>query len=342
MKKKITLKIIAQHLNVSIATVSKALKNSHEISESTKSKIQKFAKEHNYKPNIFALNLKQKRTKTIGIIIPNILNLFFAKVFSGIEKIANEKSFNLTICISNDSYKKEVDATEMLMNSNVDGIIVSLAQETQKTENYDHFKNVINQGTSLVMFDRVTDQIDCDKVIVDDLKAAFNATQFFINTKHRRIALISNISHTSVGKLRLNGYLKALEANQIAIDKNLIIKLNEHDDIEPHLKIIFGSKNVDALLCLEESTAISALEIVKKQGLAIPNDISIIGFTNGQLPKHVTPKLTTVSQHGVYVGESAMIFLNEQINANNLDQTITSRLKIVKTTIIERESTLKL
>lgn len=339
MKQKITLKHIAKHFNVSIASVSKALKNSYEISENLRNKIQNYAKEHNYKPNIFALNLKNKHTKTIGIILPNILNLFFAKVFSGIEKIANEKGYNVIICISNDSLQKEINATETLLNGTIDGLILSLAEETQKMQSFQHIKTAIKQDVPVVMFDRITDEIDCDKVIINDFQAAYNAIDFLIKKGRKNIALISLISDTSVGKLRLNGYLKALEDNHISIDKNLILKIKKNDDFDTAFKVMLGNKKIDALLCLEESSSIQSLELIRTQNLSVPKDIAIIGFTNGELPKHVTPTLTTVSQHGVYIGEMAMTFMNNRLELLNSNSEIPSKLKIIKTSIIEREST---
>ncbi len=341
MKKRITLKHIATEFNVSIATVSKALKDNYDISSQTREKIQQYALEHNYRPNRFALNLKNKQTKTVGIIIPNILNLFFAKVFSGIEKIANEKGYNLITCISNDSYQKEMDATQLLINGSVDGLIVSLAEETQKKQRYNHFTNAINQGIEVVMFDRVTKEVNCDKVIVDDFEAAYSATNFFIQTQCKHIAIISIICGTSVGKLRLDGYKNALLDNNIPIDKNLIITVAENDDLETLLKIVLGSRKVDAILCLEETSAVNAVEIVIQQGFKIPDDISIIGFTNGDLPRHVTPKITTVSQHGVFMGEIAMNYLATRLNEIEGEESEIN-LKTIKTSLIERETTKRL
>ena len=341
MAKKINLKFIAQHFNVSIATVSKSLKDSHEISTEMRSKIQKFAQEHNYRPNVFALNLKNKRSKSIGIIIPNILNLFFAKVFSGIEKIANKEGYNLVICISNDSYQKEVEAIETLINGTVDGLIVSIAEETQKKQQFKHFNKAINQGIITVMIDRVTDTVVCDKVIVDDKLAGYNCTKHFIKTGHKNIALLSVISDTSVGKLRLEGYRQALKESNIAFDKNLLIKIGKNEDIDLLLKIAFGSRTIDALLCLEETTAVAALEFSKRQKYKVPEEVSIIGFTNGELTQHMTPSITTVSQHGVYMGETAMNFLSERLNEIE-GQEANTRIKVIKTNLIERETTLQL
>lgn len=336
MKSRLTLKKIAEEFNVSIATVSKALKDSDDIGYKTKQKIKAYAKQHNYVPNHFALKLKEDKTHTIGVLIPSILNLFFAKVFSGIEKVANLNGYNLITCISNDSYEKEVIATEMFMNGTVDGIIVSLAEETQKKKIYDHFNNAINNGIELIMFDRVADEIQCDKVIVNDFHAAYDATDFFIQTGCKNIIILSIISETSVGKLRLDGYKKALEDHDLPIDKNLILDIKENDDIETLLKIILGSKAIDAILCLEETSAIMALELVKQQQYKIPDEISIIAFTNGELTKHAVPKMTTVSQHGVFMGELTMNYFLKRVNSTEVREP---SLKVIKTSLIQRQTT---
>ena len=339
MKTRLTLKNIAEEFNVSIATVSKALKNSDDIGYKTKQKIKAYAKQHNYVPNHFALKLKENKTHTIGVLIPSILNLFFAKVFSGIEKVANLNGYNLVTCISNDSYEKEVIATEMFMKGAVDGIIVSLAEETQRKKIYDHFNSAIDNGIELIMFDRVADEIQCDKVIVNDFHAAYDATEFFIQTGCKNIIILSIISETSVGKLRLDGYKKALEDHKIPIDKNLILDIKENDDIETLLKIILGSNAIDAILCLEETSAIVALETVKQQQYKIPDEISIIAFTNGELTKHAVPKITTVSQHGVFMGELTMNYFLKRVN--NTEEREPS-LKVIKTSLIQRETTKQL
>jgi len=167
--KKLTIKDIAKQFNVSISTVSKALNDSYEISEATKEKIQKYAKEHNYKPNFNALSLKNRSTKTIGVIMPTMLNYFFAQVFKGIEKTALEKGYKVITCISNQSFDKEVEIIEMLSNGSIDGFLLSMAKETELSNKYDHFNESIENGTPIVMFDRVAKSIACDKVVTDDL-----------------------------------------------------------------------------------------------------------------------------------------------------------------------------
>ena len=339
MKERLTLKRIAKEFNVSIATVSKSLKDSKEISTATKKMIRDYANKHHYQPNSAALSLLNKKTKTIGVIIPNIMNNFFTKVFVGIEQKAAEKGYNLISCISNESYEKEVKTMELLKNGALDGFIVSVAEETQVKENYDHFSNTINEGVPIVMFDRVCEEIHCDKVIVNDLEGAYQATSHLIRTGCKRVALISIIDNLSVGKLRVAGYKKALASFDMALDERLIVKIGAKEDFETTMKIILGDKSIDGLLCLEESSAVRSLKIVKSMGYKVPEEMSIIGFTNGELPKNLTPSISTVSQHGRYIGETAAGILIERLEHKEIYPFET---KVVKTSLIERESTKKL
>ena len=187
--KRLTIKDIAKHFSVSISTVSKALNDSYEISVKTKNKIQLYAKENNYKPNFNALSLKNRKTKTIGIIIPNMLSYFFAQVFKGIEKVTTEKGYKIISCISNESYEKEVETLQMLSNGSIDGLILSIAEESEFKNDFNHFKDCIEEGTPIVMFDRVAESIDCDKVITDDFDGAINAVKHLSKTGTKRLLL---------------------------------------------------------------------------------------------------------------------------------------------------------
>jgi LacI family transcriptional regulator len=223
MKAKSTLKQIALEFGVSISTVSKALSDSPEISQATKIKIQEYAALQHYKPNSIAKSLKNQSTKTLGVIIPNILNPFFAKVFSGIEKVALAKGYNVITGISNESLAKEQQVMDMLNNGSIDGFIVAIAEETQSQKNYKHFKDIMNSGTPIVMFDRVADGINCDKVVVDDFDSAYHATSHLIQLQCKNIVLLSTIPNLSVGKLRYEGYEKALTDAGRGIDEHLVI-----------------------------------------------------------------------------------------------------------------------
>lgn len=341
MKAKATLKQIAKELNVSVSTVSKALNDSPEISELTKIKIKEYAKLKNYKPNIIGLNLKNRKTKTIGVIIPNILNSFFAKVFSGIEKIADEKGYNVIMCISNESLEKEAHTLEMLSNGTIDGFILSVSEEAQKLHEYNHFKEIINDGTPIVMFDRIAEGVECDKVVVDDFDSALNSTQHLIDLGCKNIALLSSVDNLSVGKLRADGYLKALADNNIPINENLIIRTDSEDDLKDKIEQVFDTNKIDGIFALEENDSVAALRIAIKKGYKVPEEISIIGFADGILAsRRLSPSLTTVSQHGIEIGEVAAKLLIDRLESK--EENLPYETVVIKTKLKERESTRKL
>ena len=339
MKAKATLKQIAKELNVSVSTVSKALNDSPEISEQTKTKIKEYAKLKNYKPNVIGLNLKNRKTKTIGVIIPNILNSFFAKVFSGIEKVADEKGYNVIMCISNESLEKEAHTLEMLSNGTIDGFILSVSEEAQKQNNYDHFKEIINDGTPIVMFDRIAEGIDCDKVIVDDFDSALDSTQRLIDLGCKNIALLSSVDNLSVGKLRFEGYLKALEKNNIPVNTNLIIRTDSEEDLKVQMEEVFAKNKIDGIFALEENDSVAALRMGLKKGYKIPEELCIIGFADGILAsRRLSPSLTTVSQHGIEIGEEAAKLLIKRLEDDSEDEP-PYETKVIKTVLKERETT---
>ena len=340
MKAKATLKQIAKEFEVSISTVSKALSDSPEISEATKIKIQEYAKLQNYKPNSIAKNLKNQRTNTLGVIIPNILNPFFAKVFSGIEKEALSKGYNVITGISNESFEKEKQVMDMLNNGTIDGFIVAVAEETQALKEHQHFKDIINSGTPIVMFDRVAETVNCDKVIVDDFESSFEATQHLLKLGSKNIALVSTIDNLSVGKLRVGGFKKAMEASNLALNNQLIVIENDIELFDNKLIELFNTKKVDAVFALDEHASTMAMKFALKKGIKIPEELNIIGFADGVWSRRLTPSLSTVSQHGPEIGEVATKMLIEKLESK--EEIYNHKTTIVKTELRQRESTKKI
>lgn len=338
MKRKVTLKQIAKELDVSISTVSKSLRDSPEISEDTRLKVQAFAKLYNYKPNLIALSLKNKKTKTIGIIIPEIVHHFFATVISGIEHVANEKGYNVIVTLSDESFDKEVINMEMLANGSIDGFILSLSKETQLRRDFHHISEVINQGMPVVMFDRVTNDISCDKVIIDDNFAAYEAVQKLIDAGFKNIALITTVDYVSVGKLRTDGYIKALKTNDIAIDPDLILKIEDIDNCTDQIEKLIKNHNIDAIFAVNELFAVTAIKSAKKQGINVPENLAVIGFTDGIISKYSTPSITTVSQNGISMGQKAAKLLIDRLENEEEDEFYTT--EIIETHLVERESTI--
>ena len=338
MKRKVTLKQIAKELDVSISTVSKSLRDSSEISEDTRLKVQAFAKLYNYKPNLIALSLKNKKTKTIGIIIPEIVHHFFATVIGGIEHVANEKGYNVIVCLSDESFDKEVINMEMLANGSIDGFIMSLSKETQQRKDFHHISEVINQGMPVVMFDRVTNDVLCDKVIIDDNLAAYQAVESLINNGMKKIGLITTVDYVSVGKLRTEGYVKALLSNGIPINNNLIIKIEDIDNCSSQIEELITNNDLDSIFAVNELFAVTAIKTAKRLKFNVPEDIAIIGFTDGIISKYSSPSITTVSQNGIKMGNKAAQMLIERLKSEDEEneQYIT---EVIETHLIQREST---
>lgn len=345
MKRKVTLKQIARELDVSISTVSKALRNSKEISEDTREKVQAFAKLYHYRPNNIALSLKNRKTKTIGVIIPEIVHHFFSKVISGIELVANERGYNVIIGLTNESFSKEVINMDMLANGSIDGFILSISKETLLQQDYHHFSETINQGMPIVMFDRVVNEIACDKVIVDDLKGSKNAVEKLISSGSKNIAIITTKDYVSVGKLRTLGYLAALEEHKIHPKSSLILKVDDEVASEDHLELIEkeienlfkNNKKIDAVFAVNELYAMIVIKVARKLDKKIPEDIQVIGFTDGVLSKHARPSLTTVSQHAQEMGKKAAGLLIDNLENETEDESYETI--IIETELIERDST---
>ena len=338
MKRKVTLKQIAKELDVSISTVSKSLKDSPEISEDTRQKVRAFAKLYNYKPNLIALSLKNRKTKTIGVIIPEIIHHFFATVISGVEHVANLNGYNVIVCLSDESFDKEVINMEMLANGSIDGFIMSLSKETQQKKDFHHITEAINQGMPVVMFDRVANDILCDKVIIDDSLAAFEAVQYLINKGFKKIALISTIDYISVGKLRTEGYLKALRNNNIPIDENLILKVEDMDHCADKIEELMKNNTFDAIFAVNELFAVTSIKLASKLNLKVPEDLSIIGFTDGMISKYSSPSITTVSQNEIKMGEKAAKMLIDRLE-NEEEEEEHYKTEVIETNLVEREST---
>ncbi len=352
MKRKVTLKQIARELDVSISTVSKALRNSKEISQDTREKVQAFAKLYNYRPNNIALSLKNRKTNTIGVIIPEIVHHFFSKVIRGIELVANSRGYNVIIGLSNESFSKEVINMDMLANGSIDGFILSISKETLLRKDYHHFNETIDQGMPIVMFDRVVNKIDCDKVIVDDLKGSKKAVEKLISNGCKNIAIITTKDYVTVGKLRTQGYIEALKKHNLQQNASLILKIDVELDSEDHFEnleneieqFFNNNKNIDGVFAVNELYAITAMKVVRKHGMKIPEDIQIIGFTDGVLSKHATPSLSTVSQHAQEMGEKAADLLIDRLeleveNEEYEEEEEHYQTVIIETELIERDST---
>ncbi|TWO34748.1 LacI family transcriptional regulator [Seonamhaeicola sediminis] len=332
----VTLKQLARELNVSISTVSKALNNSEEIGEETVRRVKELAELYNYKPNKVALSLKQNKTKTIGVIIPNILNHFLAKVLFGIEREATKLGYNIITCISNESLEKEKESLQILANGSVDGFILAVAQETQMKNEVDHFKKAIAQGLPIVMFDRVAHDVMCDKVIVDDFDATYNATKGLLAENRKQIAFVSSIEDLSVGKLRERGYVKAILENKK--QDPILLKIKKKDDHQKKIKsFLKKNKSVDGVISADSSSGIIAINAAVNLGKKVPRDLSVIGFSSKSDAIHAFPRLTTIRQHAKAIGAEAAHMLIHRLQNIHLNEDV--KTKIVKTSLVDNKST---
>ncbi len=342
MKRKLTLKLIAKELDVSISTVSKALRDSAEISEDTRQKIKAFAKLYNYKPNNIALSLKNRKTRTIGIIIPQIVHHFFTTVIRGVEQAAREHNYNVIITLSNNDFDKEVLNMELLANGSTDGFILSLSKGTMQKDDFRHLTEAIDQGMPVVMFDRIVDEIPCDKVMIDDREGAKLGVNHLIKTGCKKIAIITSEDYVTVGKLRTKGYVEAIESTGASIDRDLILKLDAIDHLNDQamarIKHFLKGKDIDGLFTINEIFAVSAAKFLMDQGKSIPEDVGIVSFSDGELSQHFVPSLTTVSQHGEQMGRKAAELLINKLERpeNEIEEYTTA---YIDTSLIEREST---
>lgn len=337
--KRITLKHIARELDVSISTVSKALKDSDEISEETKKKVQAFAALYHYRPNNIALSLKSKQTKNIGVIIPDIVHPYFTTVFRGIEEYANTQGYNVMVCVSDESFEKEVLNMEMLANGSVDGFILALSGETEKSEDYHHLKAVAELGLPIVLFDRAADDILCDKVVTNDREIAYQAVVKLAEEGARRVGLFTTDDHYIVSRKRKEGYLQAVADLGLETDVSLILYLDYEDMDGALIQEYLMQQNVDGVLCVNEIFAVHSMRLAKAMGLDVPEDIAFIGFTDGVLSRYCSPTLTTVDQHGERVGRVAARMLIDKVESDDEDDWERYRTEVVKANIIEREST---
>jgi LacI family transcriptional regulator len=330
----ITIKDIARELKISASTVSRALKNHPDISTETKKAVNELADKYNYQPNAVALSLKQRRTNTIGVVIPEIVHYFFSSVISGIEDVAYDQGFNVIICQSNEKYDREVVNVRTLLANRVDGILASITKETL---NYDHFYKVQENDVPLVFYDRVIPNFQADQVIVDDLEAAYNATKHLIEGGRKKIAHFAGPQKLLIGQLRKEGYLKAMHEAGIEIMDNWIV---EADNFEKGRTAIMGLLDekiaFDGIFAVNDLTALGAMQTLQKSGIKIPDQVAVVGFSDGRLSGITDPALTSVDQHGYEMGTVAAELLLDRIKGKKTESPF--EVKVLNTNLIVRGS----
>lgn len=334
----LTMKDIAREFGISVATVSRALKDSPRISAERRAAIQQYAREHNFAPNVIAetlRNSKVKPLKIIGVIIPEFTHFYFSSVLSGIEEEASAHGYRIMVAQSDERYEREVKICQSFFENKVCGVIVSQAKDTQK---YDHFQRLIDAGMPLVFYDRICTGVNASRVVVDDYMGAFNAVTHLIETGCHRIAFYGSSMTLEISKNRYNGYRDALLKHNIQPDDTLMRFCDNRADAEAITPEILQMDNrPDGFFAVNDDTAIGILYTAKRMGLRVPEDVSICGFTNGQRAVACDPMLTTVEQRGVMVGEEAANILIGHVEGTIPRDKMERR--IVRTRLIVRGTT---
>ena len=322
MQTRTTLAEMSKALDLSISTVSKSLSGSSEISLSTQTRVRNFAKLCNYIPNNFASSLRKGYTSTVGLVIPNILNPFYAKVFAGIENYLDENNYKLITSISNESIEKESKSLTKMAGGYVDGVIICVSKETELTNTYDHINALTDRGTPLVLFDRICDMIDCDKVIIDDYQSAYDTTDHLIKNKGlKNIIMTSLIDNLHHGKLRAEGFKDAMKANNLPTENRIIVA----DTLEA-LKIqlvstLENDTTIDGIFGLNEQAVLQALQVTSPLKSNVKDaNITIAGFCNHCQANH-HPSLIIVEQNAEAIGAAAAKLILRRIKNTQLKNT---------------------
>lgn len=341
MKKgRVTITDIARELNVAPSTVSRALHDHPALKKETKEAVKALAEKLDYQPNLLALNLLQKKSNTIGVIVPEITSHFFSAIVTGVQDIVNTSEYNIMICLSNESYQEEKSIVNNLLRIQVDGVLVS---PSSKTKDFDHFRKLQKSGTPVVVFDRDCPGLDADKVLVDDYSGAFQAVEYLIKSGCKKIAHMAGPKNLSTTDHRFQGYLDALEQNNIPVQNKYIahVKGFSHEDgLGPAKKLLKLKNPPDAIFAMNDNIAISAMHVAKKLEFKIPEDISIVGFDDRPNSSYFTPSLSTVWQPVYSIGIlSARILLH---HLEGSDTKVNFRQEVFKPELIIRDSSKKI
>jgi DNA-binding LacI/PurR family transcriptional regulator len=334
----ITMKDIARELGVSVATVSRALKNSSRISKEKRESIQAYAREHNFIPNIIGSALRHSKAtpiKLIGVIVPEFIHYYFASVLTGIEEEARARGYRIMVALSDEKYEREVRICDDFYKNKVCGVIVSQAKDTTQ---YDHFQRLIDYGVPVVFYDRICTGVDASRVVVDDYMGAFTAVRHMIDTGCKRIAFYGASMNMEISKNRYNGYKDALQRSGLEVDEELVRLCDNRAAAEAITPDLLNMENrPDAFFAINDDTAIGILYTAKRMGFAVPDDISVCGFTNGNRAVACDPMLTTVEQRGKLVGEEAANILIGQVEGDIPRNKVEKR--VVRTRLVIRGTT---
>ena len=329
-----TIRDIALILGISKSTVSRALNDHFDVKPETARKVRELAAQIDYHPNLLAQHLKQKRTNTIGVVIPETVNRFFAKAIGGIQEVANKAGYNVMICQSNESLALERNNLQTLMASKVDGLLISVSRETDL---HDHLQYAIDKEVPLVFFDRIVEELSASQVYSDNYDISFQGTEHLLTQGCKRIAFIAGPQHLYNSRNRLDGYLGALKKHNINVSKSLIVdahyKVNEVKDYMRHLFNL--PQKPDGIFAINDMAAIEIMHILKKRGLNIPKDVAVLGFNNETICRFVEPSLSSIDHPAFEMGAAATEILLKQI----IKGEILQEKRLIKSRLVVRDST---
>lgn len=333
-----TIKDIAKRLNISASTVSRALRSLPDVKPETMKAVKELAAKWNYQPNPIAQGLVKKRSYNIGVIIPDFLIHFYAEALSGIYKVANEAGYNVMVCQTNETYENELKSLQTLVSSRVDGLIVAISKET---DNFDHLNSLNLKKTPLVVFNRVSNDIAASKVIFDDFKSGYKATRHLIDCGCKNIAHIAGPMNLQLSIDRKEGFKKALHKYQLNYTDELVVScdFSLEDGKEAMEKLLQTGKKIDGVFTVCDAAAYGAMAVLKNAGYKIPDDVSVVGFTNEPFAKLIEPSLSTISQPSLEIGETAAHLLIKHVENK---ESFEAETRIIETELIERNSSRKL
>jgi LacI family transcriptional regulator len=332
----ITIKKLAARLGLSIATVSRALQDSHEVADKTKRRVLEMAEKLNYRPNPYASSLRKQKSKTIAVIIPEITNNFFSLALKGIQKVVEKKGYNFLVYLTEEDLQKEITIVQQLQNGRVDGIIMALSSQTDSIK---HILDLHNQKIPLVFFDRVCDEIDVSKVLTNNYGCAFDATEHLIENNCKRIGYFQLSNKLSLAERRISGYKAALEKHHINFKDDLVLTCgNNPDENFQRIKALISEKSIDGIFASVETLTITSYDVCRDLGLTIPDDIKIVSFSNLATAHLLSPPLTTINQPAIDMGMEAASLLFRELNKSNVNSV--AKKSVFRSVLIKRESSI--
>jgi len=334
MASMITIKDIARNLNISVATVSRALRDTYDVNKETREKVLQMAKALDYKPNVNATGLAKGKTNNIGIILPFVTNYYFSTVITGIQEVAYSKGYNIMLFITNDAEEREIDITHNLNISSFAGFLVSSCASSFK-----HFSELTDKGIHVVFFDRVSPTIDTSKVMQDDYNGAFMATEHLIQQGYTRIAHLAGPRGIAMTEKRLKGYQDALEKHNLPLHEQFIIHSGFSQDCgeADTQKLLSCKKRPDAIFGVNDRKAIGAMLALKQHNIKIGKETGVIGFTNDPASALISPSLTTVAEPAFEIGKISCELLLKHITKKRFPPEEV----VLPSTLIVRESTVR-